>query len=104
MDFAITDPSRLKAVYFCAVYIVLVPRLVLFPSIFDERYLRAAAELCALYSVNYFLLKNCFIVERAPTLYEAFYGPLVSVCFALLNCKMQKDNPEYLKSERRRRW
>ena len=104
MELGISDYQKIKSAYLCFVYFALVPRLLVFPGIFGQRYLRTAAALCALYAVNYFILENYFIAERAPTLYEAFYGPVISVWMALMNCKIQKDNPDYYKGEFRRRW
>lgn len=104
MDYGITDHEKLKAAYSCFVFFYFVPRLLLFPSVYGERYLLTVFTLCAVFAANYLLLRHFFEGEVTSTLYEACYGPVMSVWMALLSSKIEKDNPGYYKNEVRRRW
>ncbi|UIF91754.1 hypothetical protein KAF44_33930 [Cupriavidus necator] len=104
MEYGITDYEKLKAIYSCFVFFYFVPRLVVFPLVYGERYLRTVITLCAVFAANYLVLTRFFGGEVVPTLCEACYGPVMSVWFALLCSKIEKDNPGYYKNEVRRRW
>ncbi|NOV22857.1 hypothetical protein E5S69_04810 [Cupriavidus necator] len=104
MEYGITDYEKLKAVYSCFVFFYFVPRLLVFPFVYGERYLWTLISLCAVFAANYFVLRGFFAGDGVPTLYEACYGPVMSVWFALLCCKVERDYPGYYNNEVRRRW
>lgn len=103
MDFGMTDHERLQALYNGLVFFYLVPRYLVFPSLYGERYLRTAMMLCAVLAANYLVLWQYFGGNAAPTLYHACFGPAMSGLMALLNCKVEKDNPGYYRHGERRR-
>lgn len=104
MDLGITHLEKLKALYTCFVFFYFVPRLVVFPLIYGERYRWTAFTLCITFAANYFVLREIFGGEVSDTLYEACFGPAMSIWMALLNSKIEKDNPGYYKKEARRPW
>ncbi|MDQ0140868.1 hypothetical protein [Cupriavidus necator] len=98
-----TDFERLQALCNGLVFFYLVPRYLLFPSLYGERYLRTAMMLCAALAANYLVLWQVSGGEAAPTLCRACCGPVMSVLMALLHCKIEKDNPGYFTSAGNRR-
>ncbi|AMR80942.1 hypothetical protein [Cupriavidus nantongensis] len=106
MDFGMADHERLLALYNGLVFFYLVPRYLLFPSLYGERYLRTAILLSAVLAANYLALwqyHEYYGGNAVPTLYLACFGPAMSVWMALLNCKIEKDNPGYYRPARHRK-
>lgn len=103
MDLGMTGYERLQALCNGLVFFYLVPRYLLFPSLYAERYLRTAMILGAALAANCLLLWQTLGGEAAPTLYRACFGPVMSLLMALLHCKIEKDNPGYFTNAERRR-
>lgn len=92
----------IKGLYTSMVFIFLVPRCLLFPHLFKERYLTTALYLLLCFAGNLFVLTFYLPAPHVPPFYEALFNPAISFWFAVVLCAVEQDHPGYFKDLDRR--